>query len=162
MERAAGDTEALGQLLSCVLEIRFTDDRVPPIDALGLVADEFHGRGAADAGALEVSYRGPAKVVRDLAGKPDLLAGREPATTQVLDGLPASVEHSRADGASLLLQGLSQGPLRLQDLTEVWDERELARLVLLSPALRRSQPWTKSISAQVRVRISDFSRQPVR
>jgi hypothetical protein len=52
------------QLPNRVLEVSVSDDRVAPIDALGLVAGDLHGDRARHAGALEVVYGGASESCR--------------------------------------------------------------------------------------------------
>jgi hypothetical protein len=57
----------LSELRDALGKLSLRDDRVPPIDALGLVSNELHGDRARDAGTFEVPNRRASEVVRNRA-----------------------------------------------------------------------------------------------
>ena len=89
---------------------RLADDRVPPVDALGLVPGHRHGGRPRDTGPLQVPDGRPPEVVRDAPRAPGRLAGLPPGLVQLLDRLALAVEHPRDDARPARAGGLRWPP----------------------------------------------------
>src|SRR5262245_11801416 len=102
------------QLLRALSEHRFVHDRVPSVDALGLVPNHLHGRRARDARALEVPDGRPPEVVQDTPWDTGRDAGRPPRLDEALEPAPGAVEHPWDDLPRLLLERHRDRVLLLQ------------------------------------------------
>jgi hypothetical protein len=93
-------------LLDRLAQIALADDRIAPVDGLGLVADELHRHAARDPGALEATDGGAAEVMDEQARQPpldDLPVGEPPLDDAVRDA-------DRADGRVPPLAERAQRP----------------------------------------------------